>query len=157
MQVTELKKGCVYIILEKTAQKSYEIFKEFLKERYSGLVITRTFPKKILEEYSFDLSEIYWLAKMKGNGNEIDPNDLVQLSHKIRIFIEKNQNPVILFDGLEYLITQNNFNTVLKFIQIVNEYVSSSSTIFLLPIIPATFSQNELALLEREVKILNTE
>jgi len=58
---------------------------------------------------------------------------------------------IILLDGLEYLITNNNFLTVLRFIQSLRDQVAINHSILMLAVNPSTLDPHELNLLEKEV------
>lgn len=67
------------------------------------------------------------------------------------------KDKIILLDGLEYLIGQNDFETIMRFIQLVNELVNTSNTCILVPIHPAALTERQKGLLEREVMVLSAE
>ena len=85
------------------------------------------------------------------NVQYIDPTDLVRLSYAIKEFIKKSENSIVLLDGLEYLITQNSFSEVLKFIQALNDFVSQSKTRLVVPLDYKAVGVQELHLLKREL------
>ena len=70
--------------------------------------------------------------------------------------VEENQDGVVLLDGLEYLISNNDFNKVLRVIDQVNDHISQSKSLMIVPVDPRAFSQKELALLERNTEKLGT-
>ena len=57
----------------------------------------------------------------------------------------------ILLDGLEYLITNNNFLTVLRLVQSLRDQVAINHSILLVAMNPSTLDAHELNLLEKEV------
>ena len=54
-------------------------------------------------------------------------------------------------DGIEYLVTNNNFITVLKLIQSLRDQVAINRWILLLSINPSTMEGHQINLLKREV------
>ncbi|MBU7046848.1 MAG: DUF835 domain-containing protein [Theionarchaea archaeon] len=70
----------------------------------------------------------------------------------INHFVKTNTKCAILLDGLEYLILQNDFDTVLKFIYTVMDYIALHNAILLLPLSPQTLSQSQIKMLERELE-----
>jgi two-component system cell cycle response regulator len=70
-------------------------------------------------------------------------------------FIEENASGVILLDGLEYLVSNNDFNKVLRVIDQVNDQISQSTAVMIIPVDPRAFDPKELALLERNVEKLS--
>ena len=66
-------------------------------------------------------------------------------------FIDKNEQAVILLDGIEYLISNNGFNPVLRFIRRLIDKISETSTILLIGVSSKAMNEQELKLLEREM------
>jgi archaellum biogenesis ATPase FlaH len=66
-------------------------------------------------------------------------------------FIEKNEKGMILLDGLEYLISNNSFNPVLRFIRRLIDRISETESLFLIALSPKAINEQELKLLEREL------
>ena len=60
-----------------------------------------------------------------------------------------------MLSGLEYLITQNNYSSVLKLIQLLNEQIAIRDSILIVPISPHTLEQKDLKLIERELRVLH--
>src|SRR5436190_550927 len=69
---------------------------------------------------------------------------------------DSNVEGVVLLDGLEYLIINNGFLQTLMFVEHVNEFVMQRQAIILLPVSPDTLEEKELALLERNLKVLES-
>jgi archaellum biogenesis ATPase FlaH len=66
-------------------------------------------------------------------------------------FIDKNNKAVILLDGIEYLISNNGFNPVLRFIRRLIDKISETSSILLIGVGSKAMNEQELNLLEREL------
>lgn len=60
---------------------------------------------------------------------------------------------IVLLDGLECLITNNNFLTVLKFVQSLRDRVAVNCSILLIALNHSTLDAHELKLLEKEVDV----
>lgn len=69
-------------------------------------------------------------------------------------FIKASENSVILFHGLEYLVTRYGFLKVLKFFQDLNEVIVSCNSRVIVPTDPRTLEDREIALLEGEMEII---
>jgi len=131
--------------------KSLQVFMDYVTHGIPGLVISRTHPQKIREKYGLVKVPVLWLSESTEYRGSIRPTDLLELGQTIKEFIEKSENSVVLLDGMEYLITRNNFEEVLHFIQSLNDTISLSKTRLLLPINPTTIDEKQLHLLEREI------
>jgi hypothetical protein len=57
---------------------------------------------------------------------------------------------------LEYLITYNEFNTVLKFIDGCNDYIIENNSVMIISVSPEAFENKELKLLERNMEIIES-
>jgi hypothetical protein len=60
----------------------------------------------------------------------------------------------MLLDGVEYLISNNGFDAVLRFIRRLVDDFSESGCILLVVISPFTLKQQELKIIEREMEVL---
>jgi archaellum biogenesis ATPase FlaH len=114
------------------------------------MCVTRDYPEKVKQKYELVDVPIIWLSNV-GKENAVRPKDMEKLSLMLEQFISKNKDAVILLDGIEYLITNNNFITVLRFIQSLKDQISINSAILLIPINPSTMEPSQFNLIEREV------
>ena len=74
------------------------------------------------------------------------------MSRAIKEFITDKESPVIVLDGLEYLINRAGFDAVYTFLQEKRFDILDSRGVLLLPFDPLTLSERELALLKSEVE-----
>jgi archaellum biogenesis ATPase FlaH len=65
-------------------------------------------------------------------------------------FIDGHEKPLLLLDGLEYLISNNTFNSVLRFIRRLIDKISESEAILLIGASQGALQDQELKLLEKE-------
>jgi two-component system cell cycle response regulator len=120
-----------------------------------GLAVSRQHPDLIRQKYGLEKTPIYWLATRAGE-DVISPTNLGILTHTLIQFVEENPSGVILLDGLEYLISNNDFNKVLRVIDQVNDHISQSRSVMIIPVDPRAFDQKELALLERNMEKISS-
>ncbi|MDH7508138.1 MAG: DUF835 domain-containing protein [Methanomassiliicoccales archaeon] len=144
-----LEKGCTYIIKEKVPNKAYSIFSDAINRGARGLIVTRSYPPKLKKKYEIRNSMIYWLTNV-GMDNAIRPKDLEELSFKLEKFISTNESALVIIDGLEYMITNNDFTTVLKFVQSLRDQVAIKNAVLLISFNPLTVEPHNLKLLEEE-------
>jgi len=145
----KLKTSFTYLILEERSARSYRLFKMNIKEGMPGYCVTRTFPEKIKERYELGDVPVLWLSNV-AKEEAVRPKDLEKLSLSLEEFLAK-AGGIILLDGIEYLITNNNFITVLKLIQSLRDQVAINRSILLLSINPSTMDNHQINLLKREV------
>ncbi|MCD6524327.1 MAG: DUF835 domain-containing protein [Thermococcus sp.] len=93
-----------------------------------------------------------WLSKVKGE-NSIDPLRLPAILHNL--VSKADENTVVVIDGLEYLILENGFNSVLKFLTALKDHLLLKGATLVILINPNTLESNQLSLLKREFKELD--
>lgn len=149
----ELEDGSSYLFEEEIPLRSYETFITHLKKGYEGLLITREYPEKIRKHYHLESTPMLWLTRT-GKEGCIGPEKLSELYHKIGNFLAPGGNKVVLLSGLEYLISQNNYSAVLKFIQLLRDQIALHEAILIAPLSPLTIEERELKLIEREFELI---
>jgi archaellum biogenesis ATPase FlaH len=77
------------------------------------------------------------------------PTNLQGIYNKIRTFIQENKDCVVLLEGIEFLSTYNNFTSIVKFTQTLNDTVVLNEAILILTINPVAFAPDKFALLKR--------
>jgi len=145
----KLKSSFTYLIPEERSARSYQLFRKAIGEGMPGYCVTRTFPEKIRERYELGNIPILWLSNV-AKEEAVRPKDLEKLSLSLEEFLSE-EGGIILLDGIEYLITNNNFITVLKLIQSLRDQVAINRSILLLSINPSTMDSHQINLLKREV------
>jgi len=149
-----VEKGFCYLIEEEKPDKSYRIFKDLVEAGNEGLCITRDFPTKVKKKFKLPKMEILWLSNSEEE-YAFSPVELGKLMTHIERFLVRNEDSVIMLSGLEYLITQNNYSTILKLIQLLNEQVAMRGSMLILPVSPLALEKRDLKLIERELEVLN--
>jgi len=149
----EIPPGKSFIIYENKCEKSFEIFKDLVTHNIPGLAVTRTPPGSLRKAYDLEKTSFIWLSKI-GGANTISPIYLNSLMNLITDFINKGKNSIVILEGLEYLIAQNTFDMVLKFIQALRDLLLIENSRLIIPLNKGAFSQKELAQLEKELEVL---
>lgn len=152
----DIDRGACYLVKEKKPEVSYRLFEVLLEQKQPGLIITRQYPERVRREHGFAGIRIVWLSHTPGEDFQ-SPAALGALSKVIERFVEENNGEgVILLDGLEFLIVNNGFLQTLMFVEHVNEFIMQRQAIVLLPVSPETLEEKELALLERNIRVLES-
>jgi hypothetical protein len=152
----DIGRGIGYLVIEDNPKKSYGVFSEFIDSGKQGLCITRTFPGRVMSNYSFDDISLLWLSRAKDQ-NSILPTNLGGILQSVKDFVEESDDPVVLLDGLEYLMVHNDFQRVLKLVHGMNELVAINDARLIIPFNPQTMEEDKVALLKRDLKIINLE
>ncbi len=140
-----------YLVDERGSDKSlsFEMFKDILDAGKEGLCVTRDYPDKVRDKYGLKDVDIIWLSNVDRE-DVIRPKSLEKFSLTIENFLTRKKG-VILLNGLEYLITNNDFRTVLHLIQSIKDQVAINRSILMIPVNPTTLEDNQMDLLTSEV------
>ena len=145
-----LRESSSYMVIEARTEKALELFAREVRNGRRGFCVSRTFPEKIRERFpELKGVPIVWLSNV-GKDDTIRPKDLEKLSLSLEQFMAQ-EGGTILLDGIEYLITNNNFITVLRLVQSLRDQIAINRAILVMPVNPLTLDQNQRSLLEREV------
>ena len=158
----ELMEGCSYLVKETRPKISYLLFNHLIKEGHPGLCITRQNRSVIKKKYGIEdfthirlgkkESDEAVLSSALGLGDSISSSaNLTKLFEKITKFMQENSGSVILLDGaIEYLVTENEFQKVLSFVQRLNDRLEENRGFLFIGISPDALNKQEMASLERE-------
>ncbi len=144
----DLETGQIYIV-KKHPEKAFEIFASNVFSNHEGLCITRRYPPKVRSEYGLEKTPIVWLTS-EASESEKTVQSIQDISIIIANFMEKATSPVILLDGLEYLVTNSGFDSLIRFLQVLNDRLQRKSGVLFAPILEEAFGTKDLALLHRE-------
>jgi len=147
----EPKPGNVYLVEERRPKACFELFDQATSSGYSGLVVTRDFPKKILTEKELTGCRILWLTNLPGEGR-INPTAIGILMGQIRSFIENQPRTAVVLDGFEYLSSLNTYDRMLQFMHQLRDIVVTNESMMFVPVDPRTLNPRELAMLERSME-----
>jgi Na+/proline symporter len=145
--------GTTYIIEEEKPQKILEIFSELVMHGMEGLCLSRYNPETLHERYNVPAETVIWLTQKSEPGyRTVDPTNFPRLSSMISDFLSKASYPVILLEGLGYLITQSNYETVLRFVQSQRDEIALKNAILLVHVDPLSLDTKELHRLASEME-----
>jgi hypothetical protein len=146
----EAQASSTYLVKESMPAQTYAIFLAELRKGRKGFCVTRVYPQKVREKYGIAVDvPIVWLSNV-GKDDSVRPKDLEKLSLALEQFITKEAG-VILMDGIEYLITNNNFLTVLRLVQALRDTVAIHGATLVVSVNPSALDTHQMTLLEKEV------
>jgi PAS domain S-box-containing protein len=145
-----IKKKNSYLIKEKRYERSMAVFSNLIKFGLAGLCLTTKHPDVLKEMYRLKdfRGEFIWLSSSGGEENAINPSNLTAIHGKINEFSKNNANSIILFLGLEYIITLGGFEKTLKFLNSIIDAITINNSRLIIAIDPETLNPRELSLLE---------
>ncbi len=148
-----LEKGHTHLIYEEIPDRVFSMFSLLIsEEKLPAVIISTIFPAKIRKNYNFEGIDIIWLTETSiENERTMKPKRLdFEISKTLIEFMRADQECAILLEGLEYLIMENSFQTILKFVKKINDLASAHNATVVMPVNPRTTSEKELNMLKRE-------
>jgi two-component system cell cycle response regulator len=153
-----LESGFLFLMLSGDANIAFKVFEDLVRHGHPGLCVTRALPDNIRKRYSLEKTPIVWLTTNKiPDTHCISPSNIVDLSSAIIKFIERSDDGVVIMEGVEYLISQNSFRSILNLIQLLNDKVMLCNARIILPLDPEIVEAKDLHLLKKEVKVYDFE
>lgn len=144
-----------YIVKEQKAAVVFDYFATLLQSGRRGLCMTRTHPRELAGHFDAKGVRFLWLSKSEGDaGNSVQsvsPTELAKLASLAVGFMEKEKKSSVLLEGIEYLISQNGFQSVLKFVQMLNERSMLHDSYVLLSVNPQAMGEKEYRQLAKEM------
>jgi len=153
----KLAPGALTVIHERKADLSSDIFRQLLSEGKRCLLIGRDPPERVKNLRSLDIDEenVIWLTNLVGR-RCFNPTHLSSILNAITRFVETPDRSFVLIEGVEYLIINNGFDQVLKFINRIEDAIVTGNASVILSIDPRTLDAQSLALLERGAEVITS-
>ncbi len=147
-----LKEGYNYLFLDPNGNNSFSLLIEFIKEGLPVLVITTKMPSKLEEKYGLHRAKIMWVSDQVNSKNDVlNPKRLdFEITRAITNFSKENERAVIFVDGFEYLLVENGFEKVSKFIKKTTDTCSLNASTYMIYVNPNSISKQELSILKKE-------
>ncbi len=146
----KLVEGNSYLFPDKNMDAAVDLFTDLVRSNYNGLFITRLNPEmlKSMVPSSLKIDVIlFGQGKLAGFKNISDTKTLIQ---NIKDFTAEHKKPVILLDGIHYLITKFSFENFIDELYQVNEIVAKSRSIMFVRFDPSIVNENQMAIIESE-------
>ena len=148
-----LDEGHSYLVKERKPGKAWSYFLAELNDGLEGLYVTRQHPNHVERHHGPKMLKVVWLSTTLGR-DYVDPHNLGALTNLINTFTDAPRPTVILLDGLEYLMINNDYARILKFVEYLHEIVMQRRCILLTSVDDRAFEPKEMAFLERNSVIL---
>ncbi|MFO8109779.1 MAG: DnaA/Hda family protein [Thermoplasmata archaeon] len=142
--------GRSYLIETKETDLGFEMLTHNSDDR-KVFIFSRMNPKRIQEDFGLADADIFWLTGRESDMFKTVPPNLEGLTWHLEEVMP--ENPIILLDGIEYLIGQTGFNATIQFMRHIIDVVSESKTIFLLIVSPEALEKKQISILEREMEV----
>jgi len=139
-----------YLVREAKGEQVFALVREIAAKGARPLCISRMHPDD-LAAFGLAAADIVWLSRQDAKGvRTASPTDLVGLTSAIHRHLEAG-NAVLVVEGLEYLVSQNGFASILRFVQSIHEKVVLRDSYFLLSANPESMKEAEYRQLAQAV------
>ena len=148
-----LETGFNYLLYEEKADISYRILEEFASEGGTVLCLTTVYPPKLKKIYKkLGDAKLIWLSESSSDKVEtISASRLdFELTRTITRFMKDNTGGIVLLDGFQYLILENDFEKVRKFIKKINDFASMNDATFIVTVNKESFQKEVITTLSKD-------
>jgi PAS domain S-box-containing protein len=147
----KLLPGNSYLITSKDNLSSFDLLSELTLEGNSGLIITRGNPEQIKQQVTISENmDIAFLTKKPLTGM-INLSDFEAVLHEVNIFTQKKKKPMILLEGVHYLLSHYSFDSFINLLYDINDIIVDCRAMLFVRIDPATINRQQMALIENEL------
>ncbi|MBI0582688.1 MAG: DUF835 domain-containing protein [Methanomassiliicoccus sp.] len=140
--------GNAYLIESMFVTRALAIVNELTSDGTRALCILRSFPGNYQDALNPSVSSV-WLTKHEsgqfGDFQVLSPSEMGRIVTETRSFMKEAEGRVVLLEGVEYLIVQNDTNGVLKFLQTMLDQAVTLNGILLLTVYPNTLDEHTLS------------
>jgi hypothetical protein len=150
-KLNNLEPGDSYIC--ESHDRCFKVFAELSLHGVAGICLVRDDPEKLVERYGLDTESVRLLSSRPIKGFEA-LNNLQDISMTISKLLKEESGPVILLDGIEYMISLFGFEMVYNFLQEKKFDILEADALLLIPIDILTLDEQQKALLSSELKTL---
>ena len=143
--------GSMHLCLHRSRGAARAVFASMVRNGAQGLWVTRQSPGQGRAGLGLVNTPAIWLTGTPVEGETcVGPAETARLSKAVIDFLGAAHDSVILFEGLEYIVSNLGFKGGLNLLQFINDKVMSSKGVILVSVDPDAFRSDELALLRSE-------
>jgi hypothetical protein len=141
------------LIFESKPLAAIKLFNILLEKGKKGIIITRNHPDKLVGAVPTNNLDMYWFST-EDFDYVIHPWDISSLFKIVKSFVNKNNQGIILLNGLEYLSTYNNNNILFNLVSSMSRLVSNSNAKFFLSIDPIAIGNQFLVTIQNRSELI---
>jgi predicted hydrocarbon binding protein len=152
-----LEPGYSYLVESEDPYAGFDVFLDYVSHGSKGMWISREYPEKVRKKFEIGDLPHLWLSYERDIAYAREPTNIPLIYAEIKGFLDDSDGGIVLLSGLEYMMSQNTFLKVLKFLQLLNENVAVKDALLIIPLSPPALSAREVKMLERELRIFQPE
>jgi len=150
----ELVNGHSYLVEEERPDLAQRLLLAKAREGYSALGILRGHPKSLQAKAKNMDVTLLWLTDRETSQERTVPPSLERIVSIIDSFVEEKKRAVILLDDIQYLVSNTNFEGVVRFLRNIVDSISERNAVFMVSLSPESLRPQERSILEREMEVL---
>ncbi len=139
----------MYLVKEEDENHAHELFISSLNRGFAGLGIVRDDPREIKKKYNLEKTSFIWLTKSKIEKIPCE-TDIENIFRLIEEFVNKSKKSVILLDRLDYILTENKFEDVIKKVHALKDLALGHECIIIISLNPELIEESKLKAIEAE-------
>jgi hypothetical protein len=152
----KLEEGRSYAVEEKGTATAFRLFASELNAGRKGLIISRRHPEQIREEYGLRNTPMIWLAD-RPIKDAVSPSNLPLLERTVTRFMSDGGNKVVMVEGLDKMILETSSEKAMRFLFDLEDKALVNGSRLILSFDPDGLSERDLALLMRDMVVLDHE
>ncbi len=152
----KMEPGLSYLLPSDKPDIAFKLLMRELRQGATGLVITRLHPEQVKARFNVGASKINWLSRAFTK-ESVSPTNLGAVADGIEEFVGRATSPVVLLDGVEYLIVQNDLQKVVRFISMVADCIAIHKAKLVIPFNLQSVDESGRALLTRDLQVIQKE
>lgn len=147
----EIARKYNYLIIGAEPHVAIDWFVSVVRKNVPGLCMSTAFPDKLKREYGLPDLDQYWLSDTAMGTRSLDPRRLeFEVMRALSNFLKVNKGGALLLDGLEYLVVENGFDKVFKFIKKVTDLSSVYEATLFVTLAPDGLELEQMTRLRKE-------
>lgn len=147
----DFHRGSSYLIKAEDPIRLYSIFNSLVEIMDDGLCISRSLPQKIRDRYDVVRGTFIWMTtNTVGHDRCVNPTNISMLHMAIMDFLKGTPQGIITLEGVEYLISNNGFDPILRLLHALNDKITVSESMMLVTVDEQTLAPREMRILEKD-------
>lgn len=143
------------LVMGERLHHAYDMLLTEIETGRKGIIVTWKNPESIGKDYNLRGTPILLLSTSPGN-NVIHPANLGILTDTVTRMMEREPESVVLIDGIESLVTHNDFKKVLRMIDHLKDEASVNRASLIVVVDDSRLSAKEKVLITKGVELVLT-
>jgi len=118
------ERGSLFLYPVDRENEAYAIFRSRKDANRPALAITRTFPPRFQRKIGREIEMVWLTSNRVPELVCVDPSDTMTLLLVISEFFKRAPEGVILFEGIEYIVSITGFERFLRIVQLLNDKIA---------------------------------